>query len=284
MGFDLHNARVLVTGAGSGLGRACAVALARRGARLAVTDLRAESAEETAALLRSKGAEALARTLDVTSETSFVEAVAAVEAAWEGVDVLINNAGVATAGTVEDSPLKQWQWVFDINLLGCVRGARAVIPGMRARGRGHIVNVASFAGIANPPAMASYNAAKAAVISLSETLRFELFPTVGVSVACPSFFKTDLVNSSRGQLAQSEQASAPQMMKIVERMMDRASVTAEDVAEDIVDAIATSQFLVMPHADARALARLKRLSPELYFRKAQKATAGFLVRRNHNEP
>jgi NAD(P)-dependent dehydrogenase (short-subunit alcohol dehydrogenase family) len=280
MGFDLHNARVLVTGAGSGLGRACAISLSRRGARVAATDVRAEAAEDTARLLRSKGGDAMAHALDVTSEASFQDAVTAVERAWDGVDVLINNAGVATAGTVEDSPLKQWQWVLDINLLGCVRGARAVIPGMKARGRGYIVNVASFAGIANPPAMASYNAAKAAVISLSETLRFELFPEIGVSVACPSFFKTDLVNSSRsGQLSERDQASAPQMMKIVERMMDRAVVTAENVAEDIVDAIATAQFLVMPHADARALARLKRLSPELYFRKAQKATAGFLVRR-----
>jgi NAD(P)-dependent dehydrogenase (short-subunit alcohol dehydrogenase family) len=279
MGFDLHNARALVTGAGSGLGRACAIALSRRGARVVATDLRAEAAEETARLLRSKGADAMSRALDVTSEASFAEAVAAVESVWGGVDVLINNAGVATAGTVEDSPIKQWQWVLDINLLGCVRGARSVIPGMKARGRGHIVNVASFAGIANPPAMASYNAAKAAVISLSETLRFELFPEIGVSVACPSFFKTDLVNSSRGQLSERDQASAPQMMKIVERMMDRAVVTAEDVAEEIVDAIATAQFMVMPHADARSLSRLKRLSPELYFRKAQKATAGFLVRR-----
>lgn len=279
MGFDLHNARALVTGAGSGLGRACAIALSRRGARVIATDVRVEAAEETAKLLRSAGGDAMARALDVTSEDSFQDAVKHVEAAWGGVDVLINNAGVATAGTVEDAPIRQWQWVLDINLLGCVRGARAVIPGMKARGRGYIVNVARFAGIANPPAMASYNAAKAAVISLSETLRFELFPTVGVSVACPSFFKTDLVNSSRGQLPESEQASAPQMMRIVERMMDRAVVTAENVADDIVDAIAISQFLVMPHADARALARLKRLSPELYFRKAQKATAGFLVRR-----
>jgi NAD(P)-dependent dehydrogenase (short-subunit alcohol dehydrogenase family) len=281
MGFDLHNARALVTGAGSGLGRACAIALSRRGARVVATDLRAEAAEETARLLRSRGGDAMSLVLDVTSEASFAEAVTAIEGAWDGVDVLINHAGVATAGTVEDAPLKQWQWVLDINLLGCVRGVRAVLPGMKARGRGHIVNVASFAGIANPPAMASYNAAKAAVISLSETLRFELFPDIGVSVACPSFFKTDLVNSSRtGQLAERDQASAPQMMRIVERMMDRAVVTAENVAEDIVDAIAISQFLVMPHADARALARLKRLSPELYFRKAQKATAGFLVRRD----
>lgn len=274
--IQIQNARVLITGAGSGLGRACAIAFAARGARVAATDRRADAAQQTAELLRSKGATALSLELDVTSEAAFTTAVAALEKEWGGLDVLINNAGVATAGTVAESPLKQWQWVFDINLLGCVRGARAVIPAMQAQRAGHIVNVASFAGIANPPAMASYNAAKAAVISMSETLRYELFPDIGVSVVCPSFFKTDLVNSSRDQLADSDPATAPQMMRIVERLMEKASVTAEDVAGEIVAAVATNRFMVMPHAEARALTRLKRLSPELYFRKAQKSTAGFL--------
>ncbi|TDU26548.1 NADP-dependent 3-hydroxy acid dehydrogenase YdfG [Panacagrimonas perspica] len=275
----LKDSRVLITGAGSGLGRACALAFAAQGARVAVTDMRADAAQETAKLLEAGGASALSLVLDVTSEESFAAAVTAVTAAWGGVDVLINNAGVATAGTVEESPIKQWDWVFNINVLGCVRGARAVIPTMKAQAGGHIVNVASFAGIANPPAMASYNAAKAAVISLSETLRYEVFPDIGVSVACPSFFKTDLVNTSKVGLASGEKQTAPQMMRIVERMMEKASVTAEDVAGEIVDAVASNRFLVMPHADARSLWRLKRLSPELYFRKAQKATASFLTKR-----
>ena len=115
---------------------------------------------------------ALALPCDVTSEESVAAAAKRLQQDWGGVDVLVNNAGVATAGTVLDSPLEQWRWVLDINLLGCVRGARAVIPMLTAQRSGHIVNIASFAGIANPPAMASYNAAKAAVISLSETLRF----------------------------------------------------------------------------------------------------------------
>jgi len=275
----LKDSRVLITGAGSGLGRSCALAFAAKGARVAVTDMRADAAQETVKLLEAAGATALSLVLDVTSEESFAAAVTAVTAAWGGIDVLINNAGVATAGTVEESPIKQWDWVFNINVLGCVRGARAVIPTMKAQSGGHIVNVASFAGIANPPAMASYNAAKAAVISLSETLRYEVFPDIGVSVACPSFFKTDLVNTSKVGLVAGEKQTAPQMMRIVERMMEKASVTAEDVAGEIVDAVTSNRFLVMPHADARALWRLKRLSPELYFRKAQKATASFLTKR-----
>lgn len=274
----LANSRVLITGAGSGLGRACGLAFAARGARVAVSDLRLDAAQQTVAMIQAQGAEACALTLDVTSEDSFASAVGSLQSRWGGVDVLLNNAGVATAGTVLESPLRQWQWVLDINLLGCVRGARAVIPGMQAQGSGYIVNVASFAGIANPPALASYNAAKAAVISLSETLRFELHPQIGVSVACPSFFKTDLLNSGRGQLAQAEHASAPQMMKVVGRLMEKAEVSAEQVAADIVDAVLSRRFMVMTHPDARSRARLKRLSPELYFRMAQKATAAFLRR------
>ena len=274
----LVQSRVLITGAGSGLGRACALAFAAKGARIAVSDLRLDAAQQTLALLESRGADAFAVALDVTSEDSFAAAVEAVRVRWDGIDVLVNNAGVATAGTVAESPLRQWQWVLDINLLGCVRGARAVIPLMQSQGSGHIVNVASFAGIANPPALASYNAAKAAVISLSETLRFELHPQIGVSVACPSFFKTDLLNSGRGQIAESEHASAPQMMKVVGRLMEKAEVSAEDVAADIVEAVLSHRFMVMTHSDARSRARLKRLSPELYFRLAQKATTGFLRR------
>ncbi|WP_420464979.1 SDR family NAD(P)-dependent oxidoreductase [Panacagrimonas sp.] len=274
---SLKDKRVLITGAGSGLGRACALEFAARGARVAASDNRLEAAEQTARTVAQRGPAGIALTLDVTSEDDFAAAVAAMQRAWGGVDVLVNNAGVATAGTVADSPIKQWQWVLDINLLGCVRGARAAIPAMQAQKSGHIVNIASFAGIANPPAVASYNAAKAAVISLSETLRFELYPDIGVSVACPSFFKTDLLETSRsGQLSEAEQASSPQVVRIMDRLMAKASVTAEDVARDVVDSVQSGRFLVMSHPDARSRTRLKRLSPELYFRFAQKATAAFL--------
>lgn len=273
----LKDKRVLITGAGSGLGRACALEFAARGARVAASDTRLDAAQETAHLVSQRGSASLAMALDVTSEDDFSAAVAEMQRAWGGVDVLVNNAGVATAGTVVDSPIKQWQWVLDINLLGCVRGARAVIPLMQEQKSGHIVNVASFAGIANPPAVASYNAAKAAVISLSETLRFELHPDVGVSVVCPSFFKTALLETSRsGQLSEADQASSPQVVRIMDRLMAKATVTAEDVARDLVDAVLSGTFLVMSHPDARSRTRLKRLSPELYFRFAQKATAAFL--------
>ncbi len=212
--------------------------------------------------------------VDVTDEDDFAGLAQHIDREWGGLDILVNNAGVATAGTVAQADIAQWRRVLEINLLGCVRGVQALAPRMVAQGHGHIVNIASFAGIANPPALASYNAAKAAVISLSETLRFEMAPHgVGVTVACPSFFKTRLLETSRQQATD---AAAPPMEGIVGRLMDKATVTAEDVAGDIVKAVAQQRFMVISHADARRLYGLKRLSPSLYFSMARKATAGFL--------
>jgi NAD(P)-dependent dehydrogenase (short-subunit alcohol dehydrogenase family) len=276
----LRDRRVLVTGAGSGLGRALALKFAQKGWRVACSDLRAETADATAAEIRSGGGQALAFAQDVTSEASWAEAVATLQREWNGLDVLVNNAGVATAGTVADSPIAQWEWVLNINLLGCVRGARAVIPLLSAQRGGHIVNIASFAGIANPPAMASYNVAKAGVISLSETLRFEMAPLgVGVSVACPSFFKTALMETSQASAPAVGENAAPQVQKIVTRLMQKATVTADHVASDILDAVDKNRFLVITHPDARQRYHLKRVAPELYFRFARKATEAFLGKR-----
>lgn len=275
----LKGQRVLITGAGSGLGRALAEQFASAGWKVACSDVRLDAAQKTATDLAARGATALALELDVRSEEDFVRVVGEVEKAWGGIDVLINNAGVATAGTVVDSPLEQWRFVLDINLLGCVRGARAVIPLMKAQRAGRIVNIASFAGIANPPALASYNVSKAAVLSLSETLRSELHGDgIGVHVAAPSFFKTDLLNSGRGEIADGAHSTAPQMQRIVERLMDKARVSAADVARDIFDAVQNDRFLVISHADARKQAKIKRYAPELFFRMALKSTAAFLAK------
>ena len=268
--------RVFITGAGSGLGRALALKFAAESWRVAVTDVKHESADETLALIHAAGGQGFSMVCNVTSEESFVAVVERLQREWNGVDVLINNAGVATGGTIVDSPLAQWNFAWDINVLGCVRGIRAVVPLLVAQGSGHVVNVASFAGFTNAPALASYSATKAAVISLSETLRFELHQhNVGVSVVCPAFFKTNLMQSSAEQSGGLSNA-APQMERIVQRLMEKASVTAEDVAADVYDAVQMKRFMVMTHADARRTVLIKRISPELYFKRALGMTQKFL--------
>jgi NAD(P)-dependent dehydrogenase (short-subunit alcohol dehydrogenase family) len=272
--------RVFITGAGSGLGRALALRFGRDGWRVACTDLALPGVEQTLAEVRAAGGDGFAGLCDVTSDESFSAMAARLQAEWGGVDVLINNAGVATKGTVAEAPIEQWRWVLDINLLGCVRGARAVIPMLVAQGGGHIVNVASFAGIANPPAMASYNASKAAVIALSESLRHEMEPHgVGVSVACPSFFKTNLVSNSRKGPQQAGAEPSPQMERIVQRLMEKSGFTADSVASDIFDAIRDKRFMVLVCAEDRRQVVIKRASPEWYFRIVQKSTAKFMLKR-----
>ncbi|WP_051749080.1 SDR family oxidoreductase [Nevskia soli] len=271
--------RIFITGAGSGLGKAVALRFAREGWRVAVTDVDLAAATQTLAEVTAAGGSGFADVCNVTSEESFAAIAARLQREWNGVDVLVNNAGVATKGTVVESSIEQWQWVLNINLLGCVRGARAIVPLLTAQGSGHVVNIASFAGIANPPAMASYNAAKAAVISLSETLRHEMEPHgVGVSAVCPSFFKTNLIATSRQASPEQGDEPAPQMDRIVQRLMDKSAVTADSVASDIFDAVRDKRFLVLVNADDRRQVLLKRVSPEFYFRMVQKATAKFMQR------
>lgn len=268
---------VVITGAGSGLGRALALRYAREGWAVAVLDLSVDTAEATAQAVREAGGRAMAAAADVRDEDSLAAAAERAAAELGPIGAWVNNAGIASAGTVEDAPIAQWQGVLDINLLGVVRGARVAIPHLRAAGGGHIANVASFAGIANPPAMASYNVAKAGVISLSETLRAELADDgIHVLVACPSFFQTNLVQSSRSVAGDSDMTdAAPQMSVITQRLMERSAFTAEDVADAILGAADAGRFLViMPPDRTRWLA--KRASPELFFRMVLKSTRSFL--------
>jgi len=279
MNSSQQTKRVFITGAGSGLGKAVALRFAREGWQVAATDVDLAAATQTLAEVVAAGGSGFADVCNVTSEESFAAIAARLKREWNGVDVLVNNAGVATKGTVAESSIEQWQWVLNINLLGCVRGARAIVPLLTEQGSGHVVNIASFAGIANPPAMASYNAAKAAVISLSETLRHEMEPHgVGVSAVCPSFFKTNLIATSRQSSPEQGDEPAPQMDRIVQRLMDKSAVTADSVAGDIFDAVRDKRFLMLVNADDKRQVLLKRVSPEFYFRMVQKATAKFMRR------
>lgn len=254
--------RIAITGAGSGLGRALALRYARAGWRVAVTDIQTGRARQVAGEVNDAGGEAIAQTLDTRRDSDFEQLIERLEAEWGGVDVFVNNAGVASSGTVADTPQADWDWIADINLMGVVRGCRAALPAVRAA-RGHIVNTASFAAIANAPGMASYNVTKAGVLSLSETLRAEERDHgVGVTVACPAFFATNLMESFR--------STTPGREALVEKLMVRSGVTADDVADQIFQAVAKRRFLVLTHRDTRWQYRLKRLQPELFFRGVEK--------------
>lgn len=260
--------RVVITGGGSGLGRALALEYARAGWRVAVLDRDADSAAAVAAEVEEAGGKALALTCDVTDATSVADAATAILRGWHGVDVLINNAGIAGSGTVVETPEADWRRILEVNLFGVVGVCRAFIPAMIRAGAGHVVNIASAAGFVSPPGVAAYNVSKAGVISLSETLRVELAPHhVGVSVVCPLFFRTNLLENFSG---------TEESRQMALRLMDKSPLSAADVARIIRRGVRKKEFMILPHVEARGILLLKRASPDLFFAAVKKRAGGFL--------
>jgi NAD(P)-dependent dehydrogenase (short-subunit alcohol dehydrogenase family) len=253
------NRRAVVTGGASGLGLAAAELLATRGWSLALLDRdepRLASAAEALRALGSPHCEAFC--VDTTDEAAVKFAVDAFAGRLGGLDLALNSAGVAAAGSVAETPPADWRWILDINVLGIVHCCRAEAPHMVAAGRGLIVNVASAAAFMSAPGMGAYNASKAAVVALSETLHQELAADgVHVAVAMPGFFRTRLM----------EHARAPADARaFAERLMDRSSMAASGIAREVLArAAAGATHLVLP-ATYRWLWRFKRLAPRSFMR------------------
>ena len=261
----MEQRRVLITGAGSGLGRALAFVFSENGWRVACADINIDSANDTVRQITQFGVGAMALWVDVGDDSSVEEMRDEVLAAWDGVDIVINNAGVASAGAVAETSLEDWRWTLNINLMGVVRGTRAFLPVLLRQGRGHIVNVASFAGFANAPHMSAYSASKAGVISLSETLRAELALTAGgvkVSVVCPAFFKTNLMVGAR--LPDKDRA-------LCQKLMEAARESADDVAAAVYRGVMRGDFLILPTKAETLRWRIKRFAPDLFLRKLLQA-------------
>ncbi len=255
--------RVFVTGAASGLGRAVAERFGRAGARVCVADVDEPNGRAVVAALEASGVSAFFQKCDVTRDEDFEAARDELERRWGGVDVVVNNAGVAQAGPIDTVPMEDWRWIVDINLLGVVRGCRTFTPVFKKQGSGHIVNVASMAGLLDVPFMSSYNATKAAVVSLSETLQNELEESgIRVSVVCPSFFKTNIASSMR--------TAEPGLRVVTEKLLARSKLTAADVANDVFEAVERNRFYVLSHKDGRAAWMMKRLLPRRLYASVMK--------------
>jgi len=260
--------RVFITGAASGLGRALAENYGQRGSRIGIADVNGERAAQTAAAVAAWGGEPLVIECDIRSDDQVRAAAEMVRDTWGGVDVLVNNAGVAAAGTVVDTSMDEWKWIVDVNLLGAVRVCQAFVPMMQSAGGGHVVNVASAAGIVQTPGLASYNVTKAGMIALSETLKNELAGFgIGVTVVCPSFFTTNLMESYRG----------PEPgLDLAGRLMSRSKLSADDIAAAVVGAVDRNEFFVFGHREASIAYHLKRLLPGVFYWTTGKAAKKML--------
>jgi NAD(P)-dependent dehydrogenase (short-subunit alcohol dehydrogenase family) len=246
------DARVLVTGAASGLGEALTRQLRDRGARVLATDLTSVAGEG-----------GTTRRLDVTSEEDWAAAAAWVEDSWGGLDVLVNNAGVAGGGRLDVCTIDEWRWITEINLLGVVRGTRAFTPMFKRQRSGRIVNVASLAGLVHPAGMASYNAVKAAVVALTETTGHELAAYgVHAHVVCPSYFRTNLVESLQG--------ADVAVGQVLGRLVDASPYSADDIATAVLAGIEQGDELILPDDASRAAVALKQSDRAAYDRMMRK--------------
>jgi NAD(P)-dependent dehydrogenase (short-subunit alcohol dehydrogenase family) len=240
--------RAVVTGAGGGLGRAFCLELAARGARVLASDIDEASARATAEQCRGE-----AIGCDVSRLADVEALAAAADERIGGCDLLVNNAGVAVTGRVGEIAPEDWRWQIDVNLWGVIHGCHVFVPRFRAARAGHILNVASLAGLVYLPLFAPYNATKAAVVALSETLSTELSADgVGVTVLCPSFFQTRIIADAR---------AAEAIRRIADEMMKAERRTAADVARYALDAVARNELHALPMPQGRWLWRIKRLFP-----------------------
>lgn len=198
MTAPLDGQTALVTGAASGIGCALSHELATRGATVVVTDLDEQRCDRVAQDIRRAGGRAEAQPLDVTDAEAFQQVADAVVDDHGRIDFLFNNAGIGLAGQVRDMTVADWRSVVEVNLWGVIHGVSAAYPAMVEQGTGHIVNIASGAGILPRPGMAAYAATKHAVVGLSTSLRVEAEPLgVRVSVVCPGYIGTDIQKHTR---------------------------------------------------------------------------------------
>lgn len=254
------NPRAVVTGGGSGLGRAFSVALGKRGARVLVTDVNVDNAEETAELVRAAGGTAAVVRCDVSKKEEVYSLPETMKSRFGGTDVVFNNAGVAAGGPVHEIPLEDWEWLLGINLWGVVYGTLAFLPHFRAQRSGHYVNIASAAGLICSPRLAPYNVSKAGVVALSETLCAELAPEgIGVSVLCPTFIRTNIHRDSRSR--------GEGTREMGDRLMARAKKTPEEIAEITLRGVDRNDLYIVPHQDGLWAWRLKRADPEGFYKR-----------------
>ncbi|CAM3986522.1 SDR family NAD(P)-dependent oxidoreductase [Smaragdicoccus niigatensis] len=255
-----YNAKAVVTGAGSGIGRAFAVELAARGGEVLCADINKDSADDTVRLIeRVHGGKAHAVFCDVSRRDDVESLAMHAELIFGGPPTLvINNAGVGIGGrTVGNIGFADWEWALGINLWGVVYGCEVFAPLLRANSaRAGIINVASAAGFAAAPRMAAYNVSKAAVLALSETMSAEMSGSgVTVTALCPTFVKTNVARN--GDLTEKS-------LQIADTLMRWTGFSPERVARTTLDAHDKGHLYVLPQLDANLIWHLKRHLPAQY--------------------
>jgi NAD(P)-dependent dehydrogenase (short-subunit alcohol dehydrogenase family) len=244
---SLSGRRCFVTGAASGIGRATALAAAREGAELFLTDIDVAGLERAAAEIGRAGEVGHIKAIDIRDHDAVVALAAEIEAAHGSMDVVMNVAGVSTWGTIEELQHSDWRQMIEVNLVGPISVLECFVPPMIAAGRGgHVVNVSSAAGLFGLPWHAAYSASKFGLRGVSEVLRFDLRRHgIGVSLVCPGGVRTPLVESVN---IVGVDPDSPRIRKLKARFEKRA-VSPEHVAEKILEGIEKNRYMVFSSRD-----------------------------------
>ncbi|MGI4777281.1 MAG: SDR family oxidoreductase [Janthinobacterium lividum] len=260
---DFQGRTAVLTGAGSGFGLECARIGAARGMNLVLVDVQQDALDTAQAEMEASGVEVLACRVDVADGAAMASLAQAVKERFGVPHFVFNNAGVGAGGLVWENSAADWEWVLGVDLMGVVHGVRLFVPMMLEAAaqdpswRGHVVNTASMAGLLTPPNMGIYNVAKAAVVSLTETLYQDLSlvtDQIGASLLCPYFVPTGITTSDRNRPGALRAGEATQSQLIGRAMIAKAvgsgKVGAADVAAKVFDAIEGNQFYVFSHPEA----------------------------------
>lgn len=271
-----QGAVAIITGGASGIGRALGEELAARGCEVILADLQLEMAEQVAADIRANGGKASAHNLDVTDAAAVESLVTDTIERCQRLDYMFNNAGIALNGKFEDYELSDWRRTIDINLMGVVHGVRAAHQQMSKQGFGHIVNMASLAGIFPWPTTIAYTATKHAVVGISTALRAEFADTgIRVSVICPGTILTPMIKNG----ASPDRWVGTYSREKLDAFFQGASGMEPDVfARKAVDAVAKNKAIIVLPGGYKMLWRINRLSPVLAIGLSQKIYKAILER------
>lgn len=258
---DLTDRVVVITGAGSGIGREVALLCAQRHAHLALCDVDDARLADTAEAVQTLGAQVLTSRVDVSDAEAMTRFGQATFDRFGRVDLLVNNAGVGLVGGFLDTSAKDWQWLIGINVMGVVHGCDAFLPTMIESGHGgHVVNLSSAAGLLANPQLTAYSATKFAVLGLSEALRMELMPHgIGVTAVCPGIINTAITQNTpiRGD------GDVDERRKRLASSYQKRGYTAERVARNILRAVDRNRAVAPIAAEAHVMYVLSRTAPPL---------------------
>ncbi len=256
---ELNGKVAVVTGGGSGIGRAMALAFADEGMDVAIGDIEADAGEAVAEEVRAKGRRAIAVACDVTDIDSVRALAAKTRAELGGAHVVCNNAGVVANSPTAKMSDTDWSWVLGVDLDGVVNGIQAFLPGLVEQGEGHVVNTSSMAGLIPlaAPGIISYTAAKYGVMGITETLHGELEGTgVGASVLCPGIVNTRIGESGRNRPDAEAAASPPPPAEPPpdfepSRIIGGEMIEPEVVAQRVVEAVKGNELYIVTHPETR---------------------------------